>query len=677
MSSPQAWKNLFKELDDLLLQEISNQIQQLMKHFQSELFKHYSQEIEDENYTTDNDYSEKKEFQMPDNAQQLLIEYTCLPVCRISVDPKPSSNFSLSFIYQVLFKQFHLNVDMPEHLSDLFNKIIIPLLKEDDENKKKKTIEEMETEREVKKQQFIDFLNGYFASLVFVCQFELLTKLTEYLDYFSVNIKIWVMKAFFTKFLTTSQRKCQPLRELSQKVLTKYQNLFIKEEGPYVHFITTVEFLTDKLREEEELKIIKKPITKSTIAFQLTLRLLQMSLVNYSQDIKKRSTCLYHCIQILKYGELNSIQQQDEEEEHKKKKKNNKKEREKNNIKGFYLLLNEKDGEEMIQIVWEMLTEFIENYDTIYDNNSIDTINRNSFIKVGYQNILLFDLIFSSIQRKEITNYYYLNDCFIPFVLRLVKAFNEKLENINKLESNENIFYKNIFSLKSDCKLLTLAIHVFIKYITKTNHSINTLELFRVMESPGPLSKLPLKRFIEVISNGLIFECLLNATKYLFKENISENNMKQLYWYIEKNLMECTKLFFYLYHACSLDMDKVVRNDEDDDEYNKQEQQQVRRRLVNEEGKKFRHIEKLNIVFQQLIECACMLDYNQFVNKALDSSPNTHLIFHKQATDLNKLMRTVLVTILQKPFLFDVFLTEENRKLIVEKVGLNPNTINI
>ncbi|EFC49917.1 predicted protein [Naegleria gruberi] len=659
------WKKLFKELDDLLLGGITDQINNLCSYFRNEIVKHLS--INDDNNDLIRDFGDESTFDistmsvnqirekfgdkssidLPEQMQQLLVEYTLLPVCRIPVDPKPSSKFSLSFINEVLFKQFQLNTVFSENVNHLFSTIIIPLLTDGDftneEYQKKlgKKIDELKSE---KKKQFIEFLNSYFASLVFFCQFELLKQLSEWLFLFSNSIKLWIIKSFFTKFLTTSQSKCQPLRELAQKVLSKHQSLIIKEEGHYVKHNVNNHFLTDQITEEDAESLVKPPTTKAQVASQLVLKLLDMSLNEYSQEERKKSECLRHCIEILKYGNLHSIMDDSSTSDEKSKSIPISK-----SLRGYSILISSEYGQEMMEKLWPMLYGFIENY-----TSELEKPTRISH-QIGLQLLSLFDLVYPSIEKSQVANYFYLNDCFLPLTMKLLKVLNSRFET----DSSQ--------SVTMEIKLANRALRVFVKHSTKTSNNLDAVQFFQVIQEPSHCSKLKIKKFITDISDGLVFESLLHPSKYLLRDSMSSQKTEELYKSLEKTLLVWSNFFLYLYNACCLERTperKILDPFEDEDQ---QEQQNE----VSEATRKYRHVDKLNIIFTQLVECACMFDYNHFVHKSLSDSPIgkfAHLA--KKAESLNELVRAILVVILQKPFIVDGILSRENLNVISERLGI-------
>ncbi|KAF0978404.1 hypothetical protein FDP41_002224 [Naegleria fowleri] len=672
------WRKLFKELDELLLEGITSQIQNLCSYFRMEIRKHVAITSDQDHEFEDFDTSElptiedlKQKFgdenvklELPDHVQQLLVEYTCLPVCRISVDPTPSRKFSLTFINEVLFRQLQLNTVFSENVSELFSRVILPLLSsESDEDygaeviSKKRVTLNINQENDLiqlkneKKKQFIEFLNSYFASLVFVCQYELLKQLNEWMFLFSTNVKIWIIKAFFTKYITTSESKCKPLKELAQKVLSKHQKLLIQEEGSYVKYVTQVEFLTDQIINQDRERLINPPQTKASIASQLVLRILDMAVNDFSQDLSKRARCLKYCIDILKYGNLYSIM---ETEDTKRKKKPSSSS---GSIRGFSLLLTKENGEKMMELLWHMLYAFIDLYDSpnyeLQPNNA-----RKQLLHVGAQLVTLFDLIYPSVQNKEVTNYFYLSDCFIPLLLRILRTLNAHFENSDM---------KNC--IKEECRAASIAVKTFIKHSTKTSNTLDALQFFKVHEEPGHCSKMSMKKFLSDISEGLLFESLLNSSKLLLKESLSQQTTDELYYFVERVILYWTNFFFYLYNACSLE--RIANPNTEahgNDEMNESANGSLP--IFKEEQDRYRHLDKLNVIFVQLVECACLCDYNHFINKSLSTSPaSDRSNFAKKAQDLNELLRAILVVIFQKPFITS-FLSTDNQHLVAERLGI-------
>ncbi|KAG2392482.1 hypothetical protein C9374_012734 [Naegleria lovaniensis] len=663
------WRKLFKELDELLLEGITSQIQNLCSYFRMEIRKHVAIASSDQD---DEDVSElqtieelKQKFgddnvklELPDHVQQLLVEYTCLPVCRISVDPTPSRKFSLTFINEVLFKQLQLNTVFSENVSELFSRVILPLLSSDDVdtdeedmiNSKKHVgntndLIKLKTE---KKKQFIEFLNSYFASLVFVCQYELLKQLSEWMFLFSTNVKIWMIKAFFTKYITTSESKCKPLKELAQKVLSKNQNLLIQEEGSYVKHVTQVEFLTDQITNQDRERLINPPPTKASMASQLILRILDMAVNEFPQNLSKRSRCLRYCIDILKYGNIYSIMGKEGT-----KKKNIEPSSSAGSIRGFSLLLTRENGEKMMELVWHMLYAFIDLYDSTNFKLQSNR-DRKLLLHIGSQLVTLFDLIYPSVQNKEVTNYFYLSDCYIPLLMRMLRTLNAHFENNDMKDC-----------IKEECRTNSMAVKILIKHSTKTSNTLDALQFFKVNAEPGHCSKMSMKKFLSDISEGLLFESLLNSSRLLLKESLSQQTTEELYSFVEKVILHWTNFFFYLYNASSLERTAAMNAQETEDE----EYSPSNLKIPIEENR-FRHLDKLNVVFVQLVECACLCDYNHFINKSLSTSPTSDRYkFSKKAQELNELMRAILVVILQKPFITNL-LSTDNQHLVAERLGI-------
>ncbi|KAL0483229.1 hypothetical protein AKO1_011553 [Acrasis kona] len=220
---------VFKVLDKFISEALSEQIQDLCSYLRVQAIRQLSLDTKDEN---DSDTSPIITKQIiPDSSQQLLIEYTCLPILSLPEDPKPSSHFTLTFLNELESK--YLNFDQ---VKDLLTKTIIPIVLLDFEGK------EALRKKIPKLQKLQLFINCYIVSLVNHCQIFVLTKLSEILSIFSPNARRFALKTFYLP--TARKSKFENKRKIALKTIEQFSSDI--KDSPFLEF-DPIELLSTRI----------------------------------------------------------------------------------------------------------------------------------------------------------------------------------------------------------------------------------------------------------------------------------------------------------------------------------------------------------------------------------------------------------------------------------------------
>lgn len=228
------------------------------------------------------------ESNLPDDAQQLLIEYTCLPILQLDEDARPSSNFTIE-VLRIIQKYY---IDLYE-IKDLITKFVLPVISYSSPMGKG---EEYESKK-LKKLKLC--VNCYFVYLVGNLQHKILSQLSEMLDIFSNKVRKWALRALF---FPACKSKHVGKREVALKTMENYRD----ELDPFF-YLEKVEFLSHKLQKRS---ITGYAIPNANVLVRDFIESVSLWLVQLAEDVwkqmhdvKKTTRILRICSNVVK-GDL-------------------------------------------------------------------------------------------------------------------------------------------------------------------------------------------------------------------------------------------------------------------------------------------------------------------------------------------------------------------------------------
>jgi hypothetical protein len=480
--------SVFKSLDNLIDKALSQQIKQLASHFRI----HAVQQL--------NNDEENGEPTIPVSAQQLIIEYTCLPLLSIPEDPEPTNEFSLRFLHTM--ETHYLDF---EPIQNILTRLILPVLLIDFTQQKEKNTENI--------RQVQTLINCYIASLVSTCQAHMLSELATVLDLFSAPVRQWMLRTFFLP--TAKRSKFQAKRDVASKTIGDFSADLLS--NPFIQY-EPVKFLS---QEAEPIQVVSDK--RVVLASQLIQSILDTA-VNIALQSRNLDTINRLLSRVLKVLKLTINRNQ-----------------ERKSPIFVYLLFSAEESKQILSSI-ERLMMFTQ---SMYASPSmIDTMVARSARAIG---LLYSNIIFGN--SSNAVMHLFAHD-LVTNVMSVTGTLCKSLHDAEEITATRLGCISSL--LKVIAKLTETHQPIYVSSDTPTliDLAANLDELTSDMNSNRPyLVSLPLEEFNSIII-PIAKTTLLWPVKYLVKQSIDKVNksqIKMIQSFSDMNILSWTRIFKVLH----------------------------------------------------------------------------------------------------------------------------------
>jgi len=486
--------SVFKSLDTLIDKALSQQIKQLASHFRLQAVQQL------------NNDEENGEPTIPLSAQQLIIEYTCLPLLSIQEDPEPTNEFSLRFLHTM--ETHYLDF---EPIQNILTRLILPILLVDFTQQKEKNIENI--------RQVQTLINCYIASLVSTCQAHMLDELSAVLDLFSTPVRQWTLRTFYLP--TAKRSKFQSKRDVASKTVGDYATDLLS--NPFLQY-EPVKFLS---QEEEPIQHVGDK--RVALASQLVQSILDTAVKltlqspNLDETLGTVTRLLSRSIKVLGI----TIDRNQER---------------KSPIY-VHLLFTAEESKQMLSNV-ESLMSCSHTMTLISSQSMIDTLVARStrIISMLYSNIIF------GTSHNASTHLFAID--LMNSVTALTTMFCESIHASDEIAETRLVGISRLIRLIAIITETHQPIYISSGIPTLVDLAANLDELASDMNNNRPfLVSLPLEEFSKTII-PIVETTLLWSAKYLIKLYIENTNKKQIkivQSFAEANLLSWTRIFKVLH----------------------------------------------------------------------------------------------------------------------------------
>jgi hypothetical protein len=614
-------KHAFNQCDKFCEENLSQQINRLSSYFHLQLI----QQLE-------NNSDEKNQQVIPDETQQLFIEYTCLPLFTLDEDPKPSGEFSIQFIQ--LLEKHYIDFEESPAVNELIKRIVIPLCqsKELSNEVNEDDFEENEQMKQLKSLRV--FIDCYFASLVSTCQRYMLRELGSLLYLFSKNVRIWAIRAFY---LTTMNDSFDlEKRKVVQNVLAKYKSDW-SDDINWSSLFEPVEYLSTKQLNDSDYPKSRQDIASIGITFLINLftmcsNELQHICINVveetvmSDTLKKTNSLLLKCLKLLNDGDLKeciqSFSKNENTETNTKKQKRKKKLR--SSFNGFDSLMTIPECQQVLE---QLITI----------SKSVNVLTQLKLHSDDFQTLLLLhriikklvstsELVVTRVQTNSTavgTYYEFMEQFVIGTMNTIIDSIQFTVERIQIISNDKTVSTLSKIQIKIADKLFKLLTKDKLELISKVNSSESILATLLsasvTNDSPIPYIIYLSEEQFEKNIISILEQTLIWTSNTYFRLKISSQSKISNTEQLSKQLVKLLTL--YILH--SVQLCAVLNRYEGSDS-------------------------QLNLVFQKLLTSMKILDYQTWITRRKNNSnvQETEQISIKQ-TDMNILLRIGITKLLQ------------------------------